>query len=119
MAKKILFIVTSHGELGSSGNASGSWLEELATPYWQFVDAGFDVAIASPKGGKAPIDPMSLEDAWISDNGRRFLADATASAKLNGTSIGIGLVRCGAVISIRTPRSTALSWATPTCPLAR
>ncbi len=49
MAKKILFIVTSHGELGSSGNASGSWLEELATPYWQFVDAGFDVAIASPK----------------------------------------------------------------------
>lgn len=85
MPKKILFIVTSHGELGSSGNASGSWLEELATPYWQFVDAGFDVTIASPKGGKAPIDPMSLEDAWISDNGRRFLGDATASAKMNGT----------------------------------
>ena len=36
-----------------------------------------------------------------------------------GMSIGIGWVRCGAVTSIRMPRSTALSWATPTWPLAR
>lgn len=85
MTKNILFIVTSHAELGTSGNPTGSWLEELATPYWQFVEAGFDVSIASPRGGKAPIDPMSIEDTWISDNGRRFLADSTAMAKMNAT----------------------------------
>ena len=36
-----------------------------------------------------------------------------------GMSIGMERVRCGAVTSMRMPRSTALSWATPTCPLAR
>ncbi|WP_300536468.1 DJ-1/PfpI family protein [Sphingosinicella sp.] len=118
MAKKILFIVTSHGELGSSGNASGSWLEELATPYWQFVDAGFDVAIASPKGGKAPIDPMSLEDAWISDNGRRFLADATASAKLNGTQ-PLESIRDEGLDGIFLVGGTATTWDFPHNPVIK
>ena len=37
----------------------------------------------------------------------------------SGISIGSARVRCGAVRVIRMPRSTALSWATPTWPLAR
>ena len=38
---------------------------------------------------------------------------------VTGMSIAIDRVRWGAVTSIRMPRSTALSWATPTWPLAR
>ena len=38
---------------------------------------------------------------------------------VSGISIGMAWVRCGAVTSIRIPRSTALSWATPTWPFAR
>src|SRR3546814_16906867 len=80
-----LFVVTSHEDLGDTGNKTGSWLHELAAPYWRFRDAGYDVVIASPKGGMAPLDPTSLEDSWISDAGRRFQADEEASADLATT----------------------------------
>lgn len=75
---RFLFILSSHEDLGNSGMKTGSWLEELAAPYWRYVDAGFEVETASPKGGIAPLDPMSLEDSWISEAGRRFLKDETA-----------------------------------------
>src|SRR3546814_4663362 len=80
-----LFVVTSHEDLGDTGNKTGSWLHELAAPYWRFRDAGYDVVIASPKGGMAPLDPTSLEESWISDAGRRFQADEEASADLANT----------------------------------
>jgi putative intracellular protease/amidase len=59
---KMLMVVTSHSEL-PNGHKTGLWLEEYAVPYNAFVDAGFDVVTASPKGGEAPIDPRSFDDA--------------------------------------------------------
>ena len=50
---------------------------------------------------------------------RVTVACTPVTAEVSGTSIGIAWVRCGAVTSIRMPRSTALSCATPTCPWAR
>lgn len=85
MSKSFLFVVSSHGQLGNSGNRTGSWMEELAAPYWRFVDEGYRVTIASPKGGAAPIDPMSVEDAWISPAGRRFRDDPAAMAAMADT----------------------------------
>lgn len=55
----ILLIVTSHGQM-ENGKPTGLWLEEFAVPYEIFVDAGYQVIVASPKGGPAPIDPRSL-----------------------------------------------------------
>jgi len=85
MNGELLFVVTSHAALGSSGNPSGLWLEELAAPYWILRDAGMEPIIASPKGGEAPIDPMSLEERWMSDAGRRFMSDPEAVARLRHT----------------------------------
>lgn len=83
--KQVLLVVTSNDRLGNTGGATGSWLEELAVSYFSFVDAGLEVAIASPKGGKAPLDPASLEAPWISDVGRRFLDDPIAGRLLANT----------------------------------
>jgi len=85
MTISLVFVVTSHDVLGSSGNRSGSWLEEIAVPWRLFSEAGYRLSIASPKGGAAPIDPMSIEPGWISDAGRRFLADPQASAAIADT----------------------------------
>jgi putative intracellular protease/amidase len=85
LSKQILFVLSSHDQLGNSGNRSGSWLEELATPYWRFRDAGYIVVLASPQGGGAPLDPESVKAAWVSDAGRRFLDDADAKAALAAT----------------------------------
>jgi putative intracellular protease/amidase len=61
MTQKILMVVTSNNVMGATGKLTGIWAEELALPYYAFIDAGFAVDIASPKGGQAPIDPGSVK----------------------------------------------------------
>jgi len=79
----ILMVLTSHAELGSSGKKTGFWLEELAAPYAEFKKAGARVDIASPKGGRPPVDPGSEKDP--SEAVRAFLADLEAMRKLDDT----------------------------------
>jgi putative intracellular protease/amidase len=57
--KKVLFVLTSHDELGNTGEKTGFWVEEFAAPYYLLKDKGVEVTIASPKGGQPPIDPKS------------------------------------------------------------
>ena len=57
--KKVLFVLTSHSELGNTGEKTGFWIEEFAAPYYLLKDKGIDITIASPKGGQPPIDPKS------------------------------------------------------------
>jgi putative intracellular protease/amidase len=56
---KILMVLTSHDQLGTTGRKTGIWLEEFAAPYFVFQDAGDEVTLVSPKGGQPPIDPKS------------------------------------------------------------
>jgi len=72
----ILFIVTSSATMGSSAEPTGVWLEELTTPYYEFVDAGYDVTVASVSGGEIPIDERSLgEDAKKEPSVARYFDD--------------------------------------------
>ena len=56
---KILIVLTSHSALGDTGEKTGFWIEEFATPYYLFKEAGIQMVLASPKGGQPPIDPKS------------------------------------------------------------
>ena len=47
---KILMGLTSHSELGDTGEKAGFWLEEFAAPYYVCKDAGAAVMLASPAG---------------------------------------------------------------------
>ena len=53
---KILVVLTSHDQLGDTGEKTGFWLEELAAPYYAFLDAGAQLTLASPKGGLPPLE---------------------------------------------------------------
>lgn len=92
MGHRVVLILTSHDQLGSTGSKTGSWLEELAQPYFAFNEAGCEVTIASIKGGRAPLDPMSLGEGWISLTGQAFLDDGEAQAALK-QSKPIGMLR--------------------------
>jgi putative intracellular protease/amidase len=83
---KILMVLTSHDKLGDTGRKTGFWLEELAAPYYVFQDAGAEIVLASPKGGRPPLDPKSDEPAFQTDLTRRFSADAAATARLADTA---------------------------------
>jgi putative intracellular protease/amidase len=82
---KILMVLTSHDRLGDTGRKTGFWLEELAAPYYVFRDAGAEVVLVSPKGGRPPLDPKSAEPDFQTDATRRFEADAAAMAALAET----------------------------------
>lgn len=81
----ILMVVSSHARLPNDG-VTGVWLEELAASYYVFVDAGCNVALASPQGGAAPVDPLSLDEPWLTTAGRRYQADCVAISKLASTT---------------------------------
>ena len=82
---KVLMVITSHDQLGNTGRKTGFWLEELAAPYYVFKDAGVEITLASPKGGRPPLDPKSDEPASQTDLTRRFEKDAAAEAQLDKT----------------------------------
>jgi len=82
--RSILIVTTSHDVIGSTGKPTGVWLEELATPYYAFRDAGAEVTIASIKGGKVPVDPSSI-GGELPESARRFLADPEAQRAVTAT----------------------------------
>lgn len=82
---KVLMVLTSHDRLGDTGRKTGFWLEELAAPYYAFKDAGAEIVLASPKGGRPPLDPKSNEPAFQTEQTHRFEADAQAMAQLAAT----------------------------------
>jgi putative intracellular protease/amidase len=86
MTKKILIVLTSHDTLGDTGEKTGFWLEELAAPYYAFVDAGYELTLASSKGGLPPLDPKSKEPDIQTEHTHRLDADAKATTALNTTA---------------------------------
>jgi putative intracellular protease/amidase len=59
-AKKVLIVTTSHNILGNSGYPTGVWLPEMTHPFSALQNAGFNITVASVKGGNVPIDPYSI-----------------------------------------------------------
>lgn len=84
---KILMVLTSHDQLGDTGNKTGFWLEEFASPYYVFKDANAEVTLASPSGGQPPLDPKSDEPDFQTAATARFKDDSDAQAALANTLI--------------------------------
>jgi putative intracellular protease/amidase len=87
MNKKILFVLTSHEDLGDTGKKTGFWTEELAAPYYALADQGAEITLASPKGGQPPIDPKSEDPDAQTDATRRMAEDKELLGKLSNTTV--------------------------------
>jgi putative intracellular protease/amidase len=81
--QKALIILTSHNRLGNTGRATGFYFDEMATPYWELIDAGYSVEIASVKGGNAPYDIGSYgETGKRAASVQRFIDDGASISKI-------------------------------------
>jgi putative intracellular protease/amidase len=87
MTKNILVLATNTSVYQNSALPTGLWLGEL-THFWDIAVAeGCALTLASPAGGKVPIDPESLSffvrdasvTSFMSDPGARGRLDATLS----------------------------------------
>lgn len=72
---EILFVLTSHSQLGETNEKTGFWIDEFATPYYVLADAGATISIASPDGGQPPVDPKSETSEAQSPATQRFFKD--------------------------------------------
>ena len=84
--KKVLFVLTSHEDLGDTGHKTGFWVEEFAAPYYLLKDKGVDITLVSPKGGQPPIDPKSNEEDFKTPATVRFNEDKETQALLAKTA---------------------------------
>lgn len=80
-AKKVLFVVTSHRELGNTGNPTGYWCSEVSHPWKVLTEAGFEVEFVSPKGGECPVTGFDEKDPVD----QAFTQDAKVQDKIRHT----------------------------------
>jgi putative intracellular protease/amidase len=83
--KKALVITTSHDTLGESGDATGVYASEMTIPYYEFLDAGMSVDVASIQGGEIPIEPVSTKWPLRTEADKRFLKDEDFLAKVENS----------------------------------
>jgi putative intracellular protease/amidase len=82
--KRILAVATSNAtEL--NGKKTGLWLSELTHFLAVVVDAGFAYDLASPLGGKVPLDEKSLATLEKDPVNVRFMKDPAFTAQLEAS----------------------------------
>ncbi|EFJ06127.1 hypothetical protein SELMODRAFT_183226 [Selaginella moellendorffii] len=70
--KRVLFVCTSCDRFKAVDEKTGLWAEELAAPYYEFIEQGAKCDVASIKGGAIPLDPNSLAENYTTDHVKRF-----------------------------------------------
>ena len=83
----VLFVLTSHDQLGDTGEKTGFWVEEFAGPYYTLKDKGATITLATPQGGKAPVDPKSDSEDAATEFTKRFDIDTEAQDRINNTAV--------------------------------
>jgi len=79
--QRVLIIATNHDTLGDTGEATGVYGSELTIAYYEFLDAGMTVDIASIEGGLIPFEPVSLRWPLATHADKRYLNDEDAQNK--------------------------------------
>jgi len=86
---RALVITTSHGVLAAPGETggkpSGVMASEMTHPYYNFLDAGMEVDVASVEGGEIPVDPQTLMYMIRTPEDERFLNDPAFQAKVKNS----------------------------------
>jgi putative intracellular protease/amidase len=83
--KKALIVTTSHATLGDTGKATGVFGSEMTAPYYEFLDAGMQVDVASIQGGTIPIEPDSFRWFLAAESDKRYLKDPVFQAKVTAS----------------------------------
>ena len=85
--EKILFVLTSHKQLGDTGRETGVYLSEAAHP-WKVLKGEYQIDFVSPAGGKVPVDGFDLEDPvnkefWENEQIQKQLANTMKPSEVN------------------------------------
>jgi putative intracellular protease/amidase len=81
--QRALIVATNHDTLGdpADGVATGVYGSELTIAYYEFLDAGMTVDVASIEGGVIPFEPVSMRWPLATPTDYRYLDDEDAQNK--------------------------------------
>lgn len=57
--KRVLLVATNPAAATTTGWPVGFWASEVTHPYYEFSEVGYQITIASPRGGKLELDAFS------------------------------------------------------------
>ena len=83
--RRVLLVATNHDVLGETGDPTGVAISEVTEPYYDFLDAGMQVDLASPRGGVIPVDPGSLLWLLSTPSVERYRGDPALQSKLENS----------------------------------
>ena len=109
---RIVIVTTSHTEIPDIDVSTGVWYEELAAPYYAFLDAGMDVTLASIEGGDVPFDGRSLAETPLPEPVQRFHEDPDALAAAHA-SLPAGAVKAEDYDALFLPGGHGTMWDFP------
>ncbi len=81
MNKRVLIVLSSHGDLGGTGRTTGYYVPEAAHPWKVFRSHGYEVDLVSTAGGEPPRDGFDADDPVQQE----FFADPEMAKKLKAT----------------------------------
>ncbi len=109
-SKRILIVVTSHDHIDAT-HPTGLWFEEFAIPYKEFISQGFEITVASIRGGNVPIDPRSEpkpEEAEQTAQARDVLLQTRTISEVRATGFDAIFLPGGHGTMFDLPENTAL-----------
>jgi putative intracellular protease/amidase len=100
--KRVLIVLTSHATLGDTEQPTGYYLCGVAQPYLVLEKTGYQVELASIKGGEPSVikTSVNLKDPY----NKRFLERADILSALRGTS-RLADLRASSLITGQNPAS--------------
>ncbi|GAB5431008.1 type 1 glutamine amidotransferase domain-containing protein [Thalassovita sp.] len=107
--KRVLLVMSSVDEMGISGKQTGTWFTELAAPYYILTEAGYEVVFASPEGGAAPIDLLSMKAPFTTEYTERFFNDPVAMFAAQNTR-KLREIDCSTFDALFVPGGYGLIW---------
>lgn len=90
MSTRVLFVLTSHDKLGTTGQPTGAYLPEISHPFAVFAAAGVEVDFVSTQGGPVPLyggeKPDAVTASFVADE-KTFsrLADSLAPGEVDAS----------------------------------
>ncbi|MBM7650192.1 putative intracellular protease/amidase [Bacillus ectoiniformans] len=86
MSKHILMVVTTADKMNEN-HETGLWLSEFGEAYIEFKKQGYNITVASPLGGKTPVDERSLQGETPQEilDTAKYLENTTKLEELNGS----------------------------------
>jgi putative intracellular protease/amidase len=101
----VLFVLTSHGQLGDTGEDTGFYFGEATQPWDALTHAGHTVEFASPLGGAAPRTRVKLDDPVD----RAFLENPEAVYGIDHT-LALGEIDSSEYDAIHLPGGHGTMW---------